>query len=63
MKAYLYITSIIFLIVGTIHFLKIVIGFEIQIAGQIYPFWLSLIEMIIAIYLAFVGFKLGKNKD
>ncbi|MFA7191707.1 MAG: hypothetical protein WC089_00190 [Candidatus Paceibacterota bacterium] len=60
-KNYLYITSIIFLIVGLVHFLKILTVFEIQIAGQEYPLWLSWIEMIIALYLSFLGFHLSKK--
>ncbi len=61
-KSYFYTASIIFLIVGTVHLLKILINFEIQIAGISYPVWLSWIEMIIAFYLASVGFRLGKKE-
>ncbi len=61
-KTYFYVSSIIFFIVGLVHFLKILTVFEIQIAGKVYPLWLSWAEMIIALYLAFLGFKLGKKE-
>lgn len=61
-KTYFYIASIIFLIVGVVHFLKIFIGFEIQIFGISYPLWLSWVEMIISLCLSCVGFRLG-NKE
>jgi hypothetical protein len=62
-KIYFYISSGIFFIVGLIHFLKILIGFEIQIFGTPYPILLSWFEMIVAFYLSFIGFKFGKKNE
>jgi len=61
-KHYFYITSIIFLIVGVIHLVKIITGFEIRIFEYLYPLWLSVLEMIIAFYFVILGFYLG-NKE
>lgn len=61
-KIYFYIVSIIFLIVALVHFLKIFVGFEISIFGSPYPLWLSWTEVLIGIYLAIIGFRLG-NKE
>ena len=61
-KNYFYITSVIFLIVALVHLFKILTIFEIQIAGMSYPVWLSWVEMIIALYLSFVGFRLGRKE-
>lgn len=62
-KTYFYISTLIFLIVGIVHLLKIVFGFKIWIGGFSFPIWLSWVEVVVAFYLAFVGFKLGIKSD
>lgn len=62
-KNYFYITSLIFLIVGLVHLFKIIVGFEIQISDMSFPLWLSWVEVVVAFYLAFGGFRLGIKSD
>lgn len=57
-KAYLLVTILIFLLVGTFHLIKIIYGFEVKIGNQTFPKWLSWAEMIIAFYFAYVGNRL-----
>jgi TRAP-type C4-dicarboxylate transport system permease small subunit len=58
---YLYLTSIIFLIVGIVHLFKILSGFSIVIAGVPYPLWISWAEMILAFGFAFLGFRFARG--
>ena len=60
-KSFLKLISILFLAVAVIHLFRIYLNFEIKIGDFNYPIWFSWIEMIIALYLGYLGFKFGKN--
>jgi len=60
-KIYFNVTAVLFLIVGLVHFLRLVLDFGINISNLEYPTWLSVFEMAFAFYLSYQGFKLGKK--
>ena len=56
-KTYFLITSVIFLIIAVLHVMRIVLGWPAAIGGWEVPFWLSWVAVILAGYLAYIGFK------
>ncbi len=60
-KTYFNLVSIIFSIIAVLHLLRIILGWHAEIGGWVVPMWLSWVALIMAGYLAFAGFKLGKK--
>lgn len=58
----LYTTAVIFLIIAVLHLMRVVLGWYAEIGGWTVPFWLSWVAVIIAGFLAYVGFKLANKK-
>ena len=55
------VVSGLFLIIGIIHVLRLLNGWEVQIASATIPMWASWAGVLVAFYLAFTGFRLVKN--
>jgi hypothetical protein len=55
------ITGIIFLLVAMAHLLRIVFGLPIVIEGVSIPLWVSVIALVIAGFLSYEGFHLGRK--
>ncbi|HEY9583772.1 MAG TPA: hypothetical protein VJI66_02310 [Candidatus Paceibacterota bacterium] len=60
-KDFLSIVSALFLIIGIIHLIRIVSGWDVQVGDLMIPVWASWVGVIVAFYLSFQGFKLRKE--
>ena len=58
LKKYLITTTIIFLIVGAFHLTRAILKWPSSINNFDLPIWLSYISAVIAIFLAYSGFRL-----
>lgn len=59
-KKYLLVTAVIFLIIAVLHLLRLVLGWQALIGGWQVPVWLSWVAVVVAGYLAYLGFKLSR---
>ncbi len=60
-KSYLFITAIVFFVVGLVHLLRIVLGWEAAIGGWAVPMWLSWLALIASAVLAYFGFTHARS--
>ncbi len=61
-KTYNVITSLIFIIVGVMHLLRIIYQWQIVIGTWAAPMWVSWLGVVVALVLVIYGLKLsGKN--
>jgi len=60
-KNYYLTVATIFLIIASLHLLRVILGWPAVIGGWDVPFWLSWIALIVSGYLAYEGFKFGKK--
>jgi len=60
-KKYFKITAIIFTLIGILHLIRIIKGYEAQIGGLIIPLWVSWLAVILALILATAGSKLARK--
>ena len=51
-KAALYVAGVIFTIAAVCHLLRMVVGFDVIVAGNVVPMWVSLPGLIVAAVLA-----------
>ncbi len=61
-KVFLQTAAAIFTVVGVLHILRILNGWELQIGGFTAPMWASWVAMPIAIFLAYTGMKYANKK-
>ena len=61
LRHYLYLTSIIFSIIGLLHLIRLIFELGIVLAGYSVPLWVSIIGVLIAWYLAYTAFRLAKK--
>ncbi len=59
-KTYNQVTCTIFLIVTGIHVLRLVLGWNANIAGWEVPMWFSVVAVVAGSFLAWSAFKLEK---
>jgi len=55
-KSYFLVTAIVFSVLGILHLLRIVLGWDAAIGGWGVPIWLSWVAMILTAVLAYTGF-------
>ena len=60
-KAYLKTAGSIFLLLATLHLLRLVFGWEAVFEGWVVPHWVSGVALAVSGYLAYEGFKLGRS--
>lgn len=60
-QTYYYAVSGIFLIIGVLHLVRALSGWEAVIAGITIPVWISWAAVIVAGYLAVRGFQFGRK--
>jgi len=60
-KTFLRVSGVIFLVVAVVHLLRLVLKWEVILAGWPAPVWLSAVAFVIAAALAFEGFRLSKS--
>ena len=51
----------IFAIIAILHLARLVFGWEVVIAGMVVPAWPSVVGLVIAGYLGYEGFRLGRR--
>jgi hypothetical protein len=61
-KNYLYITSVIFFIIGFLHLIRLIFELSIVLAGFIVPLWVSVVGVVVTWYLAYCAFTLARRK-
>ncbi len=54
--SYFLVTAIVFSVIGLLHLLRIILGWEAVIGGWSIPMWLSWVAMIVTAVLAYHGF-------
>ena len=60
-KSYFFVTAIVFSVVGLVHLLRIILGWEAAIGGWSVPIWLSWLALIVSAVLAYFGFTHAKS--
>jgi hypothetical protein len=58
-KSYFLVTAVVFSLIGLLHLLRIVVGWEAVVGGWSIPMWLSWVAMIVTAVLAVQGFTHG----
>jgi len=53
--------SALFLIIGVVHALRLLNGWEVQLGGLMVPMWASWVAIVVAFYLSFQGFQMVKK--
>jgi hypothetical protein len=59
---FVFLASFIFLIIGVINVFRLIIGWQVQIAGFMVPMWIYWVEAFALFYLSFLGFKIKKGE-
>ncbi len=59
-KTYLSTAATIFLIVSTLHLLRVIYKWEAIVGGWVVPQWLSVLAVVFIGYMSYQGFKLRK---
>ena len=54
------IVATVFSVIGVLHLLRLVYGWEAIVGGWAVPMWISWVALLIASYLAYEGVRLGK---
>jgi len=55
-KTYARVTAALFLVVGSVHLLRIILGWPVEIGALSIPFWVSWLALPVAGALAYFGF-------
>lgn len=59
-RTYLQVSGLLFTVGAVVHLLRAVMGWDVVLAGQIIPAWVSWIGVVAAGYLAYCAYKLMK---
>ncbi|MGH7245622.1 MAG: hypothetical protein ACREBJ_04830 [Nitrosotalea sp.] len=62
-KTFLQVAGAIFTIVGILHLLRLLTGFQVVFGTWVLPMWLSIFGVIFPWYLAYNAFTLAKKKN
>ena len=60
-KTFSFVVGLIFLLIAVMHFLRLAFKWEMVLNGWSVPMWVSAVAILIAVYLAFEGLKLGRR--
>ena len=60
-KSYLLATAIVFSVIGLIHLLRIILGWEAVIGGWTVPLWVSWLALIVCAAFAYFGFTHARS--
>lgn len=55
-------TAVLFSLIALLHAIRLLLGWQVTIAGAVVPMWISWIALAITAYLAYEGFRLAKTK-
>jgi len=59
---FVWLASFIFLMIGVAHIFRLLIGWQVSIAGFMIPMWIYWVEAFASLYLSFLGFKMVKKE-
>lgn len=59
---YFHVTGTIFGVIGLLHVLRLLFGWEAQIGGFVVPVWFSVLAVLVAGYLTWNAFQLEQKK-
>ena len=62
-KTYFKITATIFFVVGLMHLLRLLNGWEVVLGGYVIPFWASIIGVCAAWFLSYSAYSLSSKKS
>lgn len=62
-KTFLQLAGTIFGVIGILHLLRLLMGWQIVLIGWTVPLWISLFGVAVAWYLAYNAFTLAKKKS
>ena len=60
-RPFSFVAGLIFLVVAVAHVLRLAFKWEVVLNGWPVPMWISAAALVIAAYLAYEGFRLGKG--
>ncbi|MBI2819781.1 MAG: hypothetical protein HYX73_07365 [Acidobacteria bacterium] len=60
-KTFLLTVAVLFSLIGLLHLLRLVFGWEAIVGGLIVPMWISWVAILVTGYLAYEGLRLGKR--
>jgi len=60
-KTFFLTAGAIFLLIAILHVIRIIFAWDAVIGGWVVPKWASWVAIVVAIYLAYEGFRLGKK--
>jgi hypothetical protein len=58
-KTFSLVATVIFLMVGLLHALRLFLGWHVQVNGWVVPMWVSWVGLVIGLYLASEGIGLA----
>jgi len=61
-KTYFTTTFIVFAVIGVLHLLRILNGWDAEIGGLVIPLWASWVAVLVAGYLSFSAYRLSANR-
>lgn len=61
-KTFSLVATVVFLLVGVMHALRLCFGWHAEVNGWIVPYWVSWVGLLIAFYLASEGIKLARKR-
>jgi hypothetical protein len=56
-NTYMTVTATLFLVVGIVHLLRIIFGWQVEVGGMNIPFWASWLVVPVSVALAIFGFN------
>ena len=56
-----FVSGAIFLVIAAVHGLRMLFKWEVVVGGWQAPLWVSAVGFVLAAYLAFEGFRLGRS--
>lgn len=58
---YVYVVSYIFLLIGVVHALRLLYGWEVEVGNNDIPMWVSWVGTLVPLYLSYWGFRFAKH--
>lgn len=62
-KSFSTVVGVVFSLIGLLHLLRAIYGWEAVIGGWAVPFWASWVALVVALYLAYTSFSLARKSQ
>ena len=60
-QTFINVSTTIFVLVAIVHFLRVILGWQVTIAEWSVPAWFSWVGFIVASYIAYSGYTISKH--